>query len=134
MGITGRRNPGDALREEIQQEKAAVLGRAGETLARVLAELQGAGKRIDERIRFLEQLSMACRDVSPDHPLLHRRRCAILDINERIDTYNQLREHARLRYYYLIVTREAMGLRRHDRVKELFVMPGKRKHLHADHG
>ena len=103
-------------------------------LARALAKLHRDGDGIDERVRFLEQLPTCCEGVPADHPLFRRRQRTIREINEEIDTYNQLREHAQLRYYYLIVIREAMGLRRHDRVEEIYVIPDKRGHLHASHG
>jgi len=40
-----------------------------------------------------------------------------------------IKEYAQLRYYYLIVTREAMGFRRHKAVEDVYRIPPKRKYL-----
>ncbi len=129
MRITGQKNPADTLREEIQREKAAALGRAGEMLAQALEKLRGIGEGIDERVRFLEQLTAECGGLPANHPSFRLRQRTIREINGEIDAYNQLREHAQLRYYYFVVTREAMGLLRHDRIREIYVIPDKRGHL-----
>ncbi|MDQ1277067.1 MAG: hypothetical protein QG555_106, partial [Thermodesulfobacteriota bacterium] len=57
------------------------------------------------------------------------REKVLKDINKVILQYNRLWDHAQLRYYYLIVTREAMGLRSHHRVEEIYRIPPKKKQL-----
>jgi hypothetical protein len=49
--------------------------------------------------------------------------------NEVIERYNAAREYAQLRYYYFIVTREALGLRRHHTVEEFFRIGPKRDYI-----
>ena len=56
------------------------------------------------------------------------------DINIEIERYNDAREYAKLRYFYLIVTREAMGFRRHTWVDEIYRIPPKKKPLKEPHG
>jgi hypothetical protein len=51
------------------------------------------------------------------------------EINGEIRHYNSAREYAQLRYFYLIVTREAMGIRRHKTVEEAYKIPPKKKYL-----
>ncbi len=53
----------------------------------------------------------------------------IEEINIDIEQFNVIVEKARLKYYYLIVTREAMGLRRHKMVQEMYVIPEKMKKI-----
>lgn len=98
-------------------------------LAQALEKLRGVGEGIDERVRFLEQLTAECEGLPANHPSFRLRRRTIREINGAIDAYNQLRGHAQLRYYYFVVTREAMGLLRHDRIREIYVIPDKRGHL-----
>ena len=42
------------------------------------------------------------------------------EINCKIDEFNAIRQKAQLQYYYLIVTREALGLRRHEMVQKIY--------------
>jgi len=56
-----------------------------------------------------------------------------IEINREISRYNRAREYAALRYHYLIITREAMGLRRHKWVEEIYRVPPRRKHLNRAH-
>jgi hypothetical protein len=53
----------------------------------------------------------------------------VKEINGEINKYNHAREYAKLRYYYLIVTREAMGMRRHHWVEEIYTIPPRKKYL-----
>jgi hypothetical protein len=129
--ISARKTPGDALREEIQKEKAEVLCRTAEMLAGAIEKLRLVEAGIDERLCFIHELTARC---GKDCTLIGQRQRAIRETNGEIDRYNELREHAKLRYYYLIVTREALGLRRHDRVEEIYAIPGRKGRLHADDG
>jgi hypothetical protein len=53
----------------------------------------------------------------------------MIEINREISKYNGAREYALMRHYYLIVTREAMGIRRHHWVEQHYRIPPRRKHL-----
>ncbi len=97
---------------EIIQERAEVLGRTGEALHRAIQEM----KAIEERIDLA--LASACPDEASWRA-----------INREIKKFNKAREHAKLRYYYLIVTREAMGFRRHKSVEETYRIPPRKKPL-----
>ena len=106
----------DILREEFLKERAVVLGRTGESVARAIARLQHLAQIIENR-------HQEC------HDLRTAKESAVNDINSKIAQYNRLWDHAQLRYYYLIVTREAMGLRSHHRVEEIYRIPPKKKQL-----
>ena len=108
----------DKTEAEIIQERAEVLGRAGERLALALNQLKAIESIIDIK---MESLS--------DPGSKSRRAELIGDINGEIRHYNEAREYAKLRYYYLIVTREAMGFRRHKSVEEVYSIPPKKKPL-----
>jgi len=58
------------------------------------------------------------------------RRLRLEEINVKISRYNNLREDAKLRYHYLIITREALGMRRHHWVEEIYKIPPRKGHLH----
>ena len=49
------------------------------------------------------------------------------EINFNIDKFNAIHQKAELQYYYLIVTREALGLRRHETIREIYRIPEKKK-------
>ncbi len=55
----------------------------------------------------------------------------IAEINSIIDQFNTVRKTAQLKYYYLIVTREAMGLRRHNMIQEIYIIPARKKKMQA---
>lgn len=122
----------DKTREEILKESAEVLGRAGERLSAALRELERIEKLIEGKMESLKGLSegtvngRGVQDMKRPARLQH----AITgEINREIRRYNRAREHAKLRYYYLIVTREAVGFRRHKTVEEHYSLPPKKKHL-----
>lgn len=105
---------------EILQERAEVLGRAGEKLSAALQSLIRIEEGINDRIRvYLEYRQRG------GHP----PRGALREINGEIRRYNEAREYAKLRLYYLIVTREAMGFRRNKTVEEQYPIPPKKKLL-----
>jgi hypothetical protein len=106
---------------EILQERAEVLGRAGEKLALALNKLKAIEMMINVK---MESLTSPRSDQSE-----HSSADLIGDINGEIRHYNEAREYAKLRYYYLIVTREAMGFRRHKSVEEVYLIPPKKKPL-----
>lgn len=109
-----RKSAWEKTQEEIIKERAEVLGRAGEALAAALSEVDKIDRLIAESIR-----------TAGERP----GRETLADINGEIRRYNRAREYAELRYYYLIVTREAMGIRRHKTVEETYRIPPKRKYL-----
>lgn len=126
-----RKTAFEKTQEEFLKERAEVLGRAGDALSAALQELAGIEKAIDDKIRSLPENEMAKPDS--DHAcnteMLALREDVVTDLNREIKRYNHAREHAKLRYYYLIVTREAIGFRRHRVVEETYKIPPKKKLL-----
>jgi hypothetical protein len=129
LKINREKNPEDILREEFLQERAAVLGRAGEKLSHALEKLYGVEKSIEESFMYFNQIIEKCRTQYNDSSLISLRRQALKDINVEIGRFNRAREYAKLRYYYLVVTREAMGIRRHHWIEDVYRIPPRKKHL-----
>ena len=129
LKINREKNPEDILREEFLQERAAVLGRAGEKLSHALEKLYGIEKSIEERFMYFNQIIEKCQTQYNDSSLIFLRRQALKDMNVDIGRFNRAREYAKLRYYYLIVTREALGIRRHHWIEEVYRIPPRKKHL-----
>ena len=117
----------DILREEFLQERAAVLGRAGMAVEDVIAELAKLEQEIQIKKEQLQslQLDEECHYIPNEQQLL------IEEINIDIEQFNVVIEKAKIKYYYLIVTREAMGLRRHKMIQEMYVIPKKKKKIQA---
>jgi hypothetical protein len=107
---------------EILQERAEVLGRAGEKLALALNKLKAIEAVINVKMESLASPGQGHGPADPTGDIIG-------DINGEIKHYNEAREYAKLRYYYLIVTREAMGFRRHKSVEEVYSIPPKKKPL-----
>lgn len=99
----------ELLQEEIRREQAAVLARAGESLREALEKLAA----LDGEIKT----ALSSRDHS------------IKNINSLIAAYNRQRKEAETRHYYLIVTREALGLVHHHRLEEFYRLPPVRRYL-----
>ncbi len=99
------------LCEEFLRERAAVLSRAGHAVQDALAKL----RTIESRLQGLQENPAA----DPE------------SVNEMIEQFNDVRRLAELKYYYLIVTREALGLRKHDRVQDIYRIPQKKKRIQA---
>ncbi len=129
LKINREKNLEDILREEFLQERAAVLGRAGDKLSHALEKLFGIEKSIEERFVYFHQIIERCRAQHNDSSLISLRRQVLKDINVEIGRFNRAREYAKLRYYYLIVTREAMGIRRHHWIEDVYRIPPRKKHL-----
>ncbi|MBM4271109.1 MAG: hypothetical protein FJ139_02970 [Deltaproteobacteria bacterium] len=123
------KTPENVLREEILKERAEVLGRAGEKLSAAIHRMDAIEKGIQERWKQFTRERETCRKKNKTQDVLFLRRQMVKDINGEIRKYNSAREHAKLRYYYLIVTREAMGMRRHHWVEEMYRIPPKKKYL-----
>ena len=117
----------DTLCEELLRERAAVLSRAGIAVEDAIAELT----KLDHELQIKnEQLkSLRQHEQIPDN--LNKQRVLIEEINMIVDQFHAVRKRAQLKYYYLIVTREALGLRRHDRIKEIYIIPVKKKKIQA---
>ncbi len=128
---TIRENLKDILREEFFR-RAAVLGRAGEKVSHALEKLWGIEKSIEERLMYFNQIMEMCRTQCHDSKLISLRRQAIKDVNAEIGRFNRAREYAKLRYYYLIVTREAMGMNRHHWIEDVYRIPPRKKSLQDD--
>lgn len=117
------------LCEELLKERAAVLSRAGFALEEAMAEVCRLEKEIADKCRILMSLTEKCADSeNQDGKLL------IEDINANIDRFNMVRQKAEMKYYYLIVTREALGLRRHNIISELYTIPAKKKKYEKSDG
>jgi hypothetical protein len=130
MGLNANKSPEDFLQEEFLQERAAVLGRAGDSVSRALESLWGIENSLDERLRRLRELEQL---ISQDGKSVRNsgglRRQMMIEINREISKFNGAREYALMRHYYLIVTREAMGIRRHHWVEQHYRIPPRKKHL-----
>jgi hypothetical protein len=130
MGLNANKSPEDFLQEEFLQEKAAVLGRAGDSVSRALEKLRGIENSLEERLNRVKELEqLISQDGKSVGNLRGLRRQMMLEINREISKYNGAREYALMRHYYLIVTREAMGIRRHHWVEQHYRIPPRRKHL-----
>lgn len=117
----------DTLCEELLRERAAVLSRAGIAVEDALAELIELDRQIEIRNEQLKLLKQ-CEQV-PDNQ--NKQRALIEEINMIVDQFHAARKRAQLKYYYLIVTREALGLRRHDMIQKIYRIPVKKKKMQA---
>jgi hypothetical protein len=130
MGLNTNKSPEDFLQEEFLQERAAVLGRAGDSVSRALEKLRGIENSLEERLSRLKEIErLISQNGKSVCSLKVLRRQMMLEINREISKYNGAREYALMRHYYLIVTREAMGIRRHHWVEQYYRIPPRRKHL-----
>lgn len=116
-----RKNGYEKTQEEIFQERANILYRTGSRLSEALDRLRTIEEEINAKLDILREsvksgLHEECREL-------------FKETNREIGKYNKAREHAKLRYYYLIVTREAMGFRRHKWVDEVYKIPPKKEKL-----
>lgn len=99
MDATGRR--ADAHRrieDEIRREKAAALGRAGERLEEAIRETAAIGGRLEAATDLAERARL-------------------------FDEYDVARGRATHARYALLIQREAIGLRNHRAVDQLFPEP-----------
>ena len=120
----------DLTQEDIFRERALVLARAGESVHDALLKLNALEQEIERRLeKFSEGGEHPAEDNgtrTAGYSLMSYDQCCH-DINREISRYNKMRNYAQLRYYYLIVTREAMGLRRHKTVEEIYKIPPKKE-------
>lgn len=128
--INLEKTPEDILREEFFKERAVVLGRSGESVQKALDKLKATERLIEELSERLHALSdQMDLQTHKSRKLISVKKQVVAEINEQINQYNRTREYAKLRYYYLIVTREALGLRIHSWAEKLYRIPPKKKHL-----
>ncbi|MEE9911600.1 MAG: hypothetical protein K4571_07735 [Deltaproteobacteria bacterium] len=123
----GKQNQHDSLCEELLRERAAVLGRAGFAVEDALAQLLKIEQQIEDKIqswRCRGNPGFAWRGTQDQQSVLE-------EINAGIDQFNAACQKAEIQYYYLIVTREALGLRRHETVQKLYRIPPKKKKMQA---
>lgn len=124
-----QKDPENILREEMMKERAEVLGRAGEKLSTAIEKMRTIEQIIEERLKKYHSIVEKSGEVCDDESLVSRRHKIVKEINGEIGKFNHAREYAKLRYYYLIVTREAMGMRRHHWVEESYRIPPRKKYL-----
>ncbi len=99
--MVATRDAHDAVTQEIQGERAASLARAAERLEAALAELAAAER---------------------DH--------AASPTPARRALRDEALAHAGERLWYVVIQREALGLRRHDVLYEVFQVPAAvRRHM-----
>lgn len=124
---TIKENRHENLCEELLRERAAVLGRAGIAVEDAIDRLMFVAREIEAKISLLKSYSTAVHDceVLDKQKLLHK------EINLDIDQFNDICRNAQIKYYYLIVTREALGLRRHEVIKETYRIPAIMKKIKA---
>jgi hypothetical protein len=101
----------EAVEAEIRKEKAEALGRAGERLECALRELN----TYQQELLGLLAFAQLC---GPDGG-----EGFWMEIQERLATYARLFEQARQFRHFLIIQREAVGLRRHDDVDRQYPLP-----------
>ena len=89
--LNAREESLDRVRIEIQEEKAAALGRISRTLQEYLENLTRLRMEIE-------------REPSPGS----------------IEAYCKVRSQAKLYYWYLIVQREAIGIRNHSLLSQFY--------------
>ena len=117
----------DNLLEELLREKAAVLSRAGMAVDEVIEQLMRIDKEIEVKISLLNTFCWN-NHVSE---MLQKKQMVCEEINLSINQFNTIRQKAQLQYYYLIVTREALGLRRHEMIQEIYRIPAKKEKIQA---
>jgi hypothetical protein len=113
----------DNICEELLRERAAVLSRAGMAVSDAIDLLKQLDRKIEGEISFLETIN---REENI-HETEQNTKSVREEINLIIEQFNIACRKAQLQYYYLIVTREALGLRRHDRISEIYRIPDEKK-------
>jgi hypothetical protein len=113
----------DNLLEELLREKAAVLSRAGMAVDEAIEQLMRIDREIEAKVSLLNTF---CRNKHAPE-IFQKKKLVLEEINLSIDHFNVIRQKAQLQYYYLIVTREALGLRRHEMIQEIYRIPDKKK-------
>jgi hypothetical protein len=123
LKLSREKDQENILREEMLKERAEVLGRAGEKLAAAIDKMRNIEQGIDEQLKRFRLMAAKHRERGSDDKIASLKQEMMSEINREIARFNRAREYAKLRYYYLIVTREAMGMRRHHWVDEWYSIP-----------
>ena len=127
--INTKKTVQDILQEEMLRERAAVLARAGEHLSDALAKLAKIESEIAAGMAIWRRRGVGNGgSVAPEGTDDDRRRL-ICELNGKIGVYNRQLEQVRTRYYYLIVTREALGIIHHQRLEEIYRIPRQKRLL-----
>ena len=129
LKMAREKDPENILREEMLKERAEVLGRAGERLATSIEKMSIIEQGIDERLQHFRLVVKKCEKRGGDNEIASLKQDILGEINREIGKFNRAREYAKVRYYYLIVTREAMGMRRHHWVDEWYRIPPRKPHF-----
>ena len=122
----GKKDQQESLCEELLRERAVVLSRAGFAVEDALEKLAKIEEQIEDKLRYFYSYR---KDDSVRGG--QSRQAFLNDINLIIDQFNAACQKAEIQYYYLIVTREALGLRRHETVQRLYLVPPKKKKMQA---
>lgn len=101
-----------ALGKEILQEMAEALGNSGERLERAIAILEESSAKISSLMAALERTSSE-----------RQRRKLEEKIRAEAANYNHLRKEALEQLRWLIIHREALGMRSHGLVAEKYKIP-----------
>lgn len=120
----------DNILDELRREKAAVLARASWDVEEVIEKLKCLDKEIQLKLSSLN----STKGKEGSGEWLRRRKLLCEEINGSIHEFNVVRKKAELKYYYLIVTREALGLRRHEMVQKIYKIPDKKKKYELNNG
>jgi hypothetical protein len=115
----------DNLLEELLREKAAVLSRAGMAVDEAIEQLLRIDREIEAKISLLN--SFSGNKHAPE--IFQKKKLVFEEINLSIDHFNVIRQKTQLQYYYLIVTREALGLRRHEMIQDIYRIPDKKEKI-----
>jgi hypothetical protein len=107
----------DRTEEELLQERAEALYRAGSELEDSLQALKDIERDIEGKILTLKEGG-----------ILHECKPLRNELENDIRQFNEKREYAKLRYYYLVVIREAIGFRNHKWIEETYKIPEKKLH------
>jgi hypothetical protein len=118
----------DILQDEMLRERAAVLARAGEQLADALKKLEKLDSEIAAGMAAWRSGVGNGGSIVPEYTDVDRGRL-ICELNGKIGLYNRQREQVRTCYYYLIVTREALGIIHHQRLEEIYRIPPSKRLL-----
>lgn len=134
--INTKRSTQEILQEEMLRERAAVLARAGERLSQAMEKLhtlerdieaamtaEQAGEVVNEAGRSGASKTDGSREGDVGTGGTEDRRGFLQRLNAKIHAYNLQRDQVRIRFYYLIVTREAMGMIHHQRLEEMYRIP-----------
>lgn len=101
-----------SLEAEILQEMAEALGNSGERVERALARLQEASGRIREIKGSVAKVAEGAERIR-----------IMTRLEQEVRAYNLLRQEAVEQLRWLIIHREALGIRNHALVVEKYRIP-----------